>query len=266
MQGYRLIPDSRMRIKDYDPEFTDGMSKEEARTGLAELQERLSHLQPLLYADGRYALLVVLQAMDAGGKDGTIKSIFTGLNPQGVRVVSFKAPSETELAHDYLWRVHQQVPPKGSIGIFNRSHYEDVLVVRVNNLVPESVWSKRYNQINEFEELLSESNTVILKFFLNISRAEQKNRMQERLSEPEKNWKFSVGDLKVREQWDDYMQAYEAIFQQCSPPDAPWHIVPANNKWYRNYLITRTIVEALEKLPLRYPPPEEGLDQIVIPD
>jgi PPK2 family polyphosphate:nucleotide phosphotransferase len=268
MSKPKIVPNigENVHLKDYDPSDNLGLNEEETRAKTAELQQKLSDLQEKLYAQGKYSVLVVLQAMDAGGKDGAIRSVFTGVNPQGVRVTSFKAPSAEELSHDFLWRIHQQTPPKGFIGVFNRSHYEDVLVVRVNNLVPKEVWQKRYDHINHFEQMLANNGTTILKFYLHISKAEQKERFLERLQEPEKNWKFAIGDLKVREQWDDYMQAFESVFSQCHTAHAPWHIVPANRKWVRNYVISKAIVDAMEKMPLAYPAPHDGLDQIVIPD
>ena len=268
MSEQRLIPapGHKVRLKDYDPDYRGGHDKDSAAKLEAALEARLFSLQERLYAERRQALLVVLQAMDAGGKDGTIKHVFDTVNPQGVRVASFKAPTPDELAHDFLWRVHREAPPKGYIGIFNRSHYEDVLVVRVNELVPESVWRARYEAINNFERLLADSGTRILKFFLHISKAEQKERLQARLDDPSKNWKFSTGDLPVRARWDDYMAAYEDAIEQCNTPYAPWHIVPANHKWYRNLVVTQAIVAALEDMNPQYPPPEPGLEKVVIPD
>lgn len=251
-------------LADYPAGFDDGMSEEEAVAKTQALQQRLIARQDMLYAQGKHALLIVLQAMDGGGKDSTIKAIFQGVNPQGVRVTSFKVPTAEELSHDFLWRVHRQTPPKGTIGIFNRSHYEDVLVVRVNELVPEPVWRARYDHINAFEALLAAANTTILKFYLNISKDEQKKRFEERLAKPEKHWKFSKGDLGVRARWEDYMRAYEDVFTYCHTPHAPWHIIPSNKKWYRNYAIMQTIVETLEAMPLAYPAPEESLEDIVI--
>jgi PPK2 family polyphosphate:nucleotide phosphotransferase len=204
--------------------------------------------------------------MDAGGKDSAIKKVFDHVNPQGVHVTSFKAPTSEELAHDFLWRVHQHVPGKGYIGIFNRSHYEDVLVVRVNNLMPEDVWQQRYDHINNFERLLTDSGTRILKFYLHISKDEQKERFQERLDNPDKHWKFSMGDLPVREKWNAYMEAFEAVLTRCNTAYAPWYIIPANRKWYRNLVVTRTIVETLESMNPQYPPAEPGLDEVIIPD
>lgn len=263
-----LVPPigQRVRLKDYDPNLKGELDKETARAELTKLQGRLEELQEMLYAQGRQSLLIVLQAMDAGGKDGTIEAVFEGINPQGVRVTSFKAPTPAELSQDFLWRIHQHTPPKGYIGIFNRSHYEDVLVVRVNKLVPEAVWSKRYDHINAFERLLFDSGTRILKFFLHISKDEQKARFQSRLDDPTKHWKFSLGDLPVREKWDEYMRAYEDAISHCNTAYAPWHIVPANRKWYRNWVVMQTIVETLEGMGLAYPPPEDGLESVVIPD
>lgn len=259
-------PNSTVKLSSYDPAYTGDMGKEEAREAVIGLQEKLTELQEVLYAQGEKSLLIILQAMDAGGKDGTIKKVFYGVNPLGVRVTSFKAPSSEELAHDFLWRIHKQVPPRGMIGVFNRSHYEDVLIVRVNNLVPEKVWEKRYDQINAFEHLLAENGTRILKFYLHISKDEQKQRLQDRLNEPNKRWKFSVGDLPVREQWDTYMKAYEAALTRCNTSYAPWHIVPANEKWYRDWVVLKAIVDTLESMGLAYPKAAAGLESIVIPD
>lgn len=220
---------------------------------LAREQERLGALQQALYADGRFALLVVLQGRDASGKDGTIRNVFDACNPQGCQVTGFKAPTANELAHDFLWRVHNAVPPKGIIGIFNRSHYEDVLAVRVRKLAPRHVWQRRYRQINEFERHLAENGVVILKFFLHISHEEQREQLLERLTDPKKNWKFNAGDLEDRARWTDYTRAYRDALRRCSTPWAPWYVVPSDNKTTRNYLVTRVIVDALSKLRLHYP-------------
>jgi PPK2 family polyphosphate:nucleotide phosphotransferase len=256
-----------VHLADYDPNYTgDYEHKKNAEEQLKDNRHRMRALQDMLYAEHKHALLIVLQAMDAGGKDGTIHHVMQGVNPQGVQVTSFKVPTPEELDHDFLWRVHRHVPPRGMIGIFNRSHYEDVLIVRVNELVPESVWEKRYDHINAFERLLADSGVTILKFFLHISKDEQKARFMDRLTQPEKQWKFSAGDLPVREKWDQYMAAYEDAIARCNTKHAPWHIVPANHKWYRNLVISSMIVETLENLNMHYPDPEPGLDQIVIPD
>ena len=227
------------------------------RTEFIEWQRRL-------YAEGEQKLLIVLQAMDAGGKDGTIRNILKGVNPQGVRVESFKVPSKDELAHDFLWRIHKVVPAKGMMSVFNRSHYEDVLVVRVHDIVPEAVWRPRFEQINQFEKLPHNTDTRILKFYLHISEDEQKKRFQARLDEADKNWKFSLEDLEKRKFWSDYMTAYEEMLQQCSTTWAPWHIIPANQKWYRNLAIIRTIVHTLREMNPQYPEAEKHLDQVVI--
>ena len=228
------------------------------------LRKEFILLQQRLYAEGKQKLLIVFQAMDAGGKDGTIRNTFKGVNPQGVRVHSFKVPSKEELAHDFLWRIHKAVPGKGMIGVFNRSHYEDVLVVRVHDIVPESVWRPRYTKINQFEKLLSDSGTRILKFYLHISKDEQKERFQSRLDEPEKHWKFSLGDLEKRKFWPNYMAAYEEMLTECSTDYAPWHVIPANQKWYRNLAIMRTIVYTVREMNPQFPEAEDNLDQVVI--
>lgn len=236
--------------------------RKEAESEFKRLRKELAELQFKLYSEGRRKLLVVLQAMDAGGKDGTIRRVFQGVNPQGVRVASFKAPSKRELARDYLWRVHREVPPKGRIGVFNRSHYEDVLIVRVDSLVEEAVWRQRYDQINDFEKLLADTGTVICKFFLHISKDEQKERMEARLQDPTRHWKFSRDDLEKRKQWDNYMAAYQDALNRCSTEHAPWYAIPADQKWYRNLAISRVLVETLRQMNPEYPAPEEGLDEV----
>ncbi|NDJ76336.1 MAG: polyphosphate kinase 2 family protein [Chloroflexi bacterium] len=256
-----------VRLADFDPDYTgDFTDKDEAKDQLDENRDRLQDLQEVLYAEHKHALLIVFQAMDAGGKDSTIRHVMEGVNPQGVVVSNFKVPTEEERDHDFLWRIHRRTPRKGMIGIFNRSHYEDVLVVRVNELVPPDVWGARYDHINNFERLLADSGVTILKFFLHISKAEQKERFLDRLERPDKHWKFSRGDLPVREKWDQYMAAFEEAITRCNTEYAPWFIVPANKKWYRNLVVSNAIVDALEKLDMRYPEPEPDLDQIVIPD
>src|SRR5215207_4214956 len=218
---------------------------DELKEQTGKLLDRLTELQATLYADGRFALLVVLQARDAGGKDGTVRKVFGACNPLGCQVTSFKTPTPLELSHDYLWRVHQAVPAKGMIGIFNRSHYEDVLVVRVKDLVPKEVWRGRYDQINAFERNLSLDGITVLKFFLHISKDEQKRRLESRLENPDKRWKFSSADIKERAFWDDYQAAFDDAITTCSTEHAPWYVVPANKKWYRNLVVARTIADTL---------------------
>lgn len=269
MSKQPLIPpfDEKFRLKDYDPDYTGGYkSEEELQSELEKDIERLAELQNRLYAEAKHALLIVIQAMDTGGKDGLIKHVFRGLNPTGVQITSFKAPSAEELSHDYLWRIHQHTPPLGTIGVFNRSHYEDVLIVRVHNLVPEKVWKKRYEDINAFENLLADNGITVLKFYLHISKAEQKQRLEDRLKDPTKHWKFNPDDLKERALWDTYMDAYEDAIGKCNTKKAPWHVVPANEKWYRNYVVTKALIDALEALDPQYPPPPPNMDQIVVPD
>lgn len=268
MGDYKLVPKpgSKVNLQNYDPNYHGDSDKQSAQFEIKDLQAQMQEWQEKLYAEGKQSLLIVLQAMDTGGKDGAIKKVFEGLNPQGVRVTAFKAPTEDELAHDFLWRVHQHTPSRGYIGIFNRSHYEDVLVVRVNRLVPPSIWKQRYEHINNFERLLVDSGTRILKFYLHISKDEQKERLQARLDNPKKHWKFSSGDLPVREQWDDYMKAYEVLLERCNTEDAPWYIVPSNHKWYRDLVITRVVVSTLKSMKPAFPSAEPGLDKIVIPD
>lgn len=266
MQQYKVKPDSKVDLSKWNPNDT-GEFKGGKEAGLAEagkLTARLGELQELLYAEGKHKVLVVLQAMDTGGKDGAIRRVFSGVNPQGVHVASFKVPTPEELAHDFLWRVHKVVPGKGEMTIFNRSHYEDVLVVRVHNLVPPEVWRQRYDQINDFERLLAETGTTILKFYLHIDLDEQKERLQARLDDPAKHWKFRLGDLKERKRWPDYMEAYDDALSKTSTPYAPWYIIPANRKWYRDLVISSILVETLESLDMKFPPPEEDLTGVVI--
>lgn len=232
-------------------EFCSG--RKAAEKEFKKLREELIECQPRLYAEGRQKLLIVLQAMDAGGKDGTIRKVFDGVNPQGVKVVSFKVPSRRELAHDFLWRVHRDVPGAGQIGVFNRSHYGDVLVVRVERLVPEEVWRQRYEQINQFERLLTQTGTRILKFYLHISKEEQRERLQDRLDVPAKHYKFSVEDLAKRKQWDEYHSAYNDALTRCTTEWAPWYVIPADRKWYRNLAVTRVIVDTLRDMDPQFP-------------
>ncbi|HEY7390188.1 MAG TPA: polyphosphate kinase 2 family protein [Bryobacteraceae bacterium] len=254
--------EKKVSLNEIDPAETHGLDKQGAAAALAKHLERLSVLQYVLYAEGRRAVLAVLQGIDAAGKDGTIRRVMTGLNPQGVRVKPFKAPEGAEKRHDYLWRIHRALPEYGQIGIFNRSHYEDVLVVRVHGLVPKSVWSKRYRQINEFERMLSESGVTIVKFLLYISKQEQAKRFQERLDDKKKNWKFSPDDLKEREYWDAYIEAYDEVLEKCNTEYAPWYIIPANYKWFRNLAVAQILVETMEAMKLRYPKPATDLSGI----
>ena len=267
MQHSHLVaPGTIVDLAGHDPGFRGDLSKKEGRRLLSELHQDLCGLQELLYAQDKHKLLLVLQAIDTGGKDGTIRSVMGCVNPQGCIVTSFKVPTPEELSHDYLWRIGKALPPRRMIGIFNRSHYEDVLVVRVHNLVPPEVWEPRYEQINHFERHLVDNGMTILKFFLHISRDEQKKRLQARLDDPRKWWKFSLGDLKERGRWDDYTEAFEAMLSRTSTPWAPWHIIPANRKWYRNLAVARVVVDALRGFDMAYPEPEADLSRVQIPD
>lgn len=260
-----IKPGTTVWLKKLDPDDTGPYaSAEEAEEDLQKQLNELSRLQNLLYAENRRALLIVLQGMDTSGKDGTIRHVMAGLSPLGVQVKAFKAPTEEELAHDFLWRVHKEVPRHGFIGIFNRSHYEDVLVVRVHELVPRKVWKSRYELINQFEKLLVKNHVILLKFFLHISKAEQRARLEQRLADPTRYWKFSMADVKEREYWSAYRRAYEEALTRCSTKWAPWHVVPANHKWYRNLVVAETIVQALRELEMQYPPPTVDLSKIKI--
>lgn len=243
--AHRVDDGKPVRLHDHDPDAHGGLTQEEAQAQTRALGEELARLDDLLYYAGQTALLIVLQGRDTSGKDGVIRHLLNFINAQSCRVVPFKVPTLEELAHDFLWRVHAQTPARGHIVIFNRSHYEDVLVVRVHELVPERVWRGRYDHINAFENLLADSQTILLKFYLHISKEEQEQRLLEREKETEKAWKLSVQDWKERERWDRYMEAYEDALSKCSAPHAPWHIVPANHKWFRNLAVTEAIVEAL---------------------
>lgn len=235
-----------VKLSDYDPDDTNGLTKEEAAQRLPELLQRLEALQGWLYGAQQQGVLVILQGMDTSGKDGAVKKVFSGFNPSGCHVWSFKVPTEEERRHDFLWRIHQRTPERGMIAIFNRSHYEDVLVARVHHLVPKEVWEQRYQQINNFERMLAENQTLIFKFFLHISRQEQEQRLLAREADPEAAWKLSVSDWQERASWSAYREVYEEALARCSTAWAPWHIVPGNKKWYRNYLIARTLLEQLE--------------------
>jgi PPK2 family polyphosphate:nucleotide phosphotransferase len=260
----RVEPGASVDLSGWDPNETFGHQKSAAVTELAAGVDRLTDLQERLWANGAHAVLIVLQGIDTAGKDGTIQHVMGAFNPQGCDVVAFKVPTPDELARDFLWRAHKAVPPKGSVAIFNRSHYEDVLVVRVHGLVPEATWRRRYDQINEFEALLTETGTTILKFFLLIDRDEQKARLQARLDDPAKRWKFSTSDLAERKLWDEYMAAYEEMLERCSPSSAPWHVIPSNRKWFRNLAVADIVADAMDDLHLPYPEAEAGLDAIVV--
>jgi PPK2 family polyphosphate:nucleotide phosphotransferase len=256
-------PGTRIRLTDDAAGSpADAPSKDDALTQVDKLTKRIDRLQEGLYAEGKRALLVVLQGRDTAGKDGTIRKVFGPLNPQGLSVTSFKAPTAVELAHDYLWRVHQAVPPRGAVGIFNRSHYEDVLVVRVHELVPESVWRPRYEQINLFERVLAENDVMILKFFLHISRKEQLERLRARLDDPTKYWKFSEGDIVERDKWEAYTAAYEEALERTSTPAAPWWVVPADKKYLRDLWVAQVVAETLERMDPKYPGPPKNLEEL----
>ncbi len=262
-ERFRVEPGQKITLAKRDPDDTAGLpDKKAARKRMKQNLKRLSELQYLLYAENKRSVLVVLQAMDAGGKDGTIRHVMGPLNPQSCKVISFKTPNEEELAHDFLWRIHRAAPRKGEIRIFNRSHYEDVLIVRVHNLVPKSVWSKRYDQINAFETILAENDTHILKFYLHISKDEQYERLKARLDDPTKHWKASAGDFAERKYWPDYVAAYEAALSKCSTKHAPWFVIPANKKWFRNFAISQILVEHLSKLRMKFPKPTADLSNI----
>lgn len=263
---YKVPANTPVDLADHDTRdltlFPDG--KKASGSLQTELTERLENLQEMLYAQGKQRLLVVLQAMDSGGKDGTIRRVFEGVNPQGVRVASFKKPTPNEIAHDYLWRVHPHVPGDGMITIFNRSHYEEVLVVRVHDLVPADRWSRRYEHIRNWEQMLADEGTTILKFFLHISKEEQRERLQARLDNPDKHWKFAMGDLDERKLWDDYIAAYQTVLSETSTDSAPWYVVPADRKWYRDLVISSTIINTLESLNVDWPAPEADLEGVVV--
>jgi PPK2 family polyphosphate:nucleotide phosphotransferase len=246
-------PHTSLKLVEIDPNNTLGRNKSDIETELTELHSTLSHLQYRLYIENKKALLIVLQGMDASGKDGTIKHVMSAFHPLGCRVESFKVPTSEELAHDFLWRIHKVVPRKGFVGVFNRSHYEDVVEVRAQNLAPRSVWSQRYDHINQFEQILTLSDTKIIKFFLHISKEEQKERLLERLSDPDKRWKVDDRDYTKRKKWGQYMKAYSDVLSRCSVADAPWFVIPANQKWFRNWIISKIIVETLQELNIKYP-------------
>jgi PPK2 family polyphosphate:nucleotide phosphotransferase len=259
---YRVGPDAKVALADHDPADTGSYDDpEEARAELAQLVKQIADLQARLYAEDKRSLLVVLQGIDAAGKDSSVKHVFSGTNPQGVRVYSFKEPTNEELAHDFLWRYHQDTPAKGMIHVFNRSHYEDVLVVRVKSLVEEERWRSRYDSINDFERMLAREGTTIVKFFLHISKDAQMERFRERLEREDKHYKFSANDVRERRNWDAYQEAYEEALNHTSTDWAPWYMVPADHKWYRNLVVARTVATVLEEMDPRWPEPEEDLEK-----
>ncbi|TWT33660.1 Polyphosphate kinase 2 (PPK2) [Posidoniimonas corsicana] len=262
---FTFDPGDKINLKDVAARPDVGhWDKESAAERMAENTAKSRDLAYRLYAENKQTLLLVLQGMDTAGKDGTIRHVTTGINPQSFQIAPFKQPSSEELDHDFLWRVHKAVPRRGNVGIFNRSQYEDVLIVRVHNLVPKSVWSTRYDRINDFEKLLTEGGVRIVKCFLHISKEEQRERLQARLDNPDKRWKFSKGDLAERKLWDDYQEAYEDALNKCNTKHAPWHIIPSDRKWYRNLIVSELLKDTLEDLDPQFPPSEEGLDGIVV--
>lgn len=262
---YRVKEGEKVSLRRWPPSDTSGFRGTEAQAleESRKLSLRLERLQEVLFAEHKYKVLIVLQAMDTGGKDGTIKKVFEGVNPQGVRVAHFRTPTPEEAEHDFLWRVHQQAPGSGEMVIFNRSHYEGVLIERVHGLVPRKTWMRRYREIEHFEHLLHEDRAVILKFFLHISKDEQKRRLQERVTDPSKQWKFSLSDVHERRFWSKYMRAYEGALQKTSTDSSPWYVIPANSKWFRDLLVSTIIVERLDKLGMQYPKPSMDMNSLI---
>lgn len=260
-----IKPRSDVSLRKIDPSGTPDFrgDKKAGEEQLPAVREKLIELQEVLWAEHQQKVLLVLQGMDTSGKDGTIRHVFEGVNPQGVRTVSFKKPSLEELDHDFLWRVHAKVPARGELVVFNRSHYEDVLVVRVHKLVEEKVWKKRYDHINDFEKMLTDTGTTIIKIFLHIDKDEQRERLQARLDDPDKRWKFNRGDLDERKLWNEYQEAYEDTIRETSTEHAPWYVVPANRKWYRNIAVTEILVHRMEQLKMKFPPAEELSDVVI---
>ena len=259
---FRVPPGKRISLREIDPAYKGKNGKTEALEKIEELRDKMGDMQQRLFAERKRSLLICLQALDAGGKDGVIKHVIGSMNPDGCHVANFKEPNQEELAHDFLWRVEAQTPKKGEIAIFNRSQYEDVLIVRVHNLVPKSVWSQRYEQINCFERIHVENGTHILKFFLHISKEEQLKRFEQRLDDPAKRWKISEADYAEREYWDDYLRAYEDAIEKCNTDDAPWFIIPADHKWFRDLAISEIIVSALESMNIQVPEPTVDIEEI----
>lgn len=262
-KAFRIEPGQRVDLKNFSPRMTDHHeSKSEALVRTEELKQRMDHLQFCMYAEQKHSLLICLQAPDAGGKDGVIRNVFTAMNPQGCRVVSFKQPSSLELAHNFLWRIEQQTPRRGEVAIFNRSHYEDVLIVRVHNLVDRAIWSQRYDQINDFERRLAAHGTQVLKFFLHISKEEQLERFKDRLDDPERHWKISTADYSERDHWTAYEEAYAEALSRCSTKESPWYVIPSDQKWFRNRAISQIIVDKMEELNFQLPKPTVNIEAI----
>jgi PPK2 family polyphosphate:nucleotide phosphotransferase len=267
VNNFVVGPNTQIEFSNWDPEFTGGIYKNYAENLLDnELGNQMSNLQYKLFADKNQALLVVLQGMDTSGKDSTIRHVMNAFNPQSCKVISFKKPNDEEMSHDYLWRIHKYTPAKGEIVIFNRSHYESVIEERVHKLIPETIWSRRYNQINEFEKYLFENNIKIIKLFLHISKGEQKERLEKRINDPTKQWKFSESDIIGRRLWDQYTLAYEEMLSKCSTKHIPWYIIPSNNKWFRNFAVAQIIINTLESMDLEFPKAKIDLSKIFIYD
>ena len=262
MPSQPIVIQGKIKLKDFSPDFHAGLDKHETKERTARLGRRIDGLQQLLYANSRHSVLMLFQGMDASGKDGSIRSVFQHVNPAGVEVANFKVPSAEESAHDFLWRVHKVVPRHGYFGVFNRSHYEAVLAERVLEIVPKKVWKQRYRQIVDFERMLVENRVVILKFYLHISREEQSRRFRERLANPKKYWKFSRADVATRQQWDDYIDAYQDMLNATSHPQARWHVVPADRNWYRDYVVAAAVVRELEALRMKWPKLGRGLSHL----
>ncbi len=264
MKSQPVLLKGKICLADFDPHYHGGLDKDKTKLKTAAFAQRIGELQNLLYANSRHAVLLLFQGMDASGKDGAVKHILQEINPAGVETANFKIPSSEERAHDFLWRIHKAVPRYGNIGVFNRSHYEAVLAERVLKIVPRQIWSRRYEQIVDFERMLTENNVVVLKFFLHLSKEEQADRFRERLENPQKRWKFSSGDLETRQHWNDYAEAYQDMLNKTSHTAARWHLIPADRNWYRDYVIAQTVARALENLKMKWPQPQEDLSDIKI--
>jgi PPK2 family polyphosphate:nucleotide phosphotransferase len=263
LKKYTITSSKKMHLKDYDPEDTSGLAKEDVAAEYTSMQQKFDELQEVLYASKKYGLLILLQGMDCSGKDGTVRNVLESVNPGGVVVENFKTPTPEEMGHDYLWRVHAKMPRKGEIVVFNRSYYEDVLVTRVHNLIDDKTAERRFREIRNFEKYLRANNTIVLKFFLNISKDFQQKKLESRLETPDKNWKFSENDLKERMFWDKYQECYEDVLTHCSLTEAPWHVIPSNHRWFRDYIILKVIVKALSTLDLKYPKMEGNLQALI---